>query len=270
MFSVTRRHAIPLAIPMVVLSVIAYSYANLNHAMNLLHIVEVPFDAEYEEVKPKKCSPALAPRPMRIRENLGILAEELGLKTGIEIGVQTGRFSKTTLKGWKSCESYHLIDPWTHQESYNDIANENNAKQETIMNRAKALLKDFENITTFHRMFSSEAVSNFEKDSIDYIYVDARHDYCGVMEDLVNYWPIVKPGGIMAGHDYMTNPEVQKYSKRIGVPLGDWGICGDGSRNEGAVKGAAEDFFTKKGLLISVAYVEDGLKSWMVQKPLCD
>jgi hypothetical protein len=30
-----------------------------------------------------------------------------------------------------------------------------------------------------------------------------RHDYCGVMEDLVAYWPKLRSGGIIAGHDYV-------------------------------------------------------------------
>jgi hypothetical protein len=30
-----------------------------------------------------------------------------------------------------------------------------------------------------------------------------RHDYCGVKEDLENYWPKLKRGGIIAGHDYL-------------------------------------------------------------------
>jgi hypothetical protein len=31
-----------------------------------------------------------------------------------------------------------------------------------------------------------------------------RHDYCGVQEDLRNWWPKLRRGGIFAGHDYLT------------------------------------------------------------------
>ena len=31
----------------------------------------------------------------------------------------------------------------------------------------------------------------------------ARHDYCGVKEDLETYWPKLRRGGILAGHDYL-------------------------------------------------------------------
>jgi len=78
-------------------------------------------------------------------------------------------------------------------------------------------------------------VNIFQDKSIDFIYVDARHDFCGVYEDLSLYFPKLKCNGIMAGHDYHTAEEVIKHS-----PNDDWGVCANGSRiltNGGAVKG---------------------------------
>lgn len=86
-------------------------------------------------------------------------------------------------------------------------------------------------------MFSTQAAKSFKNESIEFIYVDVRHDYCEVTEDLENYWPILRPGGIMAGHDYKENSEVLKQ---------DWGLCEDGTRNDLAVKGAVNDFFPSK------------------------
>jgi len=43
-------------------------------------------------------------------------------------------------------------------------------------------------------MFSSEAVDLFLNESLDWIYIDARHDYTGVSEDLRLYWPKLRPG----------------------------------------------------------------------------
>ncbi len=39
--------------------------------------------------------------------------------------------------------------------------------------------------------------------AFDFIYLDARHDYCAVAEDIKCYWPKVRPGGILAGHDFI-------------------------------------------------------------------
>ena len=33
--------------------------------------------------------------------------------------------------------------------------------------------------------------------------VDAVHDYQGALIDMCDWWPKLKPGGVMAGHDYL-------------------------------------------------------------------
>ena len=81
--------------------------------------------------------------------------------------------------------------------------------------------------------------------------------------DLEAYWPLLKPGGIMAGHDYLSAEEVQDTGQ-------DWSICGDGTKQEGAVRGAVEEFFLPKGLTITVTYWRQyHWFSWLLQKPMC-
>lgn len=41
------------------------------------------------------------------------------------------------------------------------------------------------------------------------VYVDARHDKCGVTEDLNKWWPKLKQGGFFAGHDMVFAHEVR-------------------------------------------------------------
>ena len=104
-------------------------------------------------------------------------------------------------------------------------------------------------------MYSTEAAKKFENESFDFAYIDAHQ------VDLESYWQLIRPGGIMAGHDYNSNDEIRGQH---------WGLCGDGSRNKAAVKGAVNEFFLPKGLAISVTYYrEHNFMSWMVQKPLC-
>lgn len=57
------------------------------------------------------------------------------------------------------------------------------------------------------RMTTLDAAKEITE-TLDFVYVDARHDYCGVNEDIQAYWPKLKPGGIMAGHDYLNADEV--------------------------------------------------------------
>lgn len=37
------------------------------------------------------------------------------------------------------------------------------------------------------------------------IFIDADHSYEGVKKDIANLWPLVKHGGVLAGHDYGIN-----------------------------------------------------------------
>ena len=53
------------------------------------------------------------------------------------------------------------------------------------------------------RMTSEEASKKFEDESVDFVFIDASHLYKDVKNDLKNWYPKVKRGGIIAGHDYV-------------------------------------------------------------------
>ena len=82
----------------------------------------------------------------------------------------------------------------------------------------------------------------FDDQSLDFIFVDARHDFCAVLQDLTTYWPKLKPGGIFAGHDYLTHSEALNYLGRLYDGYSDWSVCANGTIHGGAVKGAVDQF----------------------------
>lgn len=51
-------------------------------------------------------------------------------------------------------------------------------------------------------MTSVEASDLFDNASLDFVFVDGAHDYDSVSLDLWKWWPKVKRGGWMAGHDF--------------------------------------------------------------------
>jgi len=51
------------------------------------------------------------------------------------------------------------------------------------------------------RMLFNDALQHFEPDTIDLIHIDGLHTYEAVREDFENWYPKVKPGGIMLFHD---------------------------------------------------------------------
>ncbi len=51
------------------------------------------------------------------------------------------------------------------------------------------------------RMATAEAAGLFRAESVDFIWVDAGHEYDEVKADLEAWWPKLKPGGVIGGDD---------------------------------------------------------------------
>lgn len=201
---------------------------------------------------------------LRRKRDLGRLLEQRRFVDGAEVGVKTGQHAAVLLTHWKSCQSMKLIDLWAQQPdhaNYHDLANVDNATQQSNLERTQTRLQSWAHKIEYFRMYSVQAAARIANHSLDFIFIDARHDYCGVKEDLDAFYPKLRPGGILAGHDYLDAAEMRKQS-----PRQDWSICADGSIHTGAVKGAVEDFALQWGLVISVVYA-DRWPSWMIQKP---
>ena len=49
---------------------------------------------------------------------------------------------------------------------------------------------------------SVRAAAVFADGSLDLVFIDADHSFAAVREDLRAWWPKVRPGGLLAGHDY--------------------------------------------------------------------
>ena len=56
------------------------------------------------------------------------------------------------------------------------------------------------------KITSEEASKKFEDESLDFVFIDASHEYEDVKLDIQFWLPKVKPGGILAGHDYYVEP----------------------------------------------------------------
>ena len=59
------------------------------------------------------------------------------------------------------------------------------------------------------RMTSVEASTLYPDVSLDWVFLDAGHEYGSVVEDITHWLPKVKQGGILSGHDW-SHPDIQR------------------------------------------------------------
>ena len=146
------------------------------------------------------------------------------MRVGVEVGVFRGGFSNWVLSNWPACTKYYMVDLWSAQDNYRQMDNATTSKNLERMEEARRNVASFGTKAVLVRKSSVEAAAQFEDASIDFVFIDARHTYDAVMEDLEAWWPKVRPGGIVAGEDYMDAEEVWRMTATC-----DWeGIGGGG------------------------------------------
>jgi Methyltransferase domain len=61
-----------------------------------------------------------------------------------------------------------------------------------------------------HSEASVRAAQIFETGKVDFVWIDGSHEEADVYADLCAWWPTVKYGGEMGGHDYSSHGGVQQ------------------------------------------------------------
>jgi len=204
-------------------------------------------------------------KPYKNRNDLLDILSEKQIKLACEVGVQAGVYSRKILTSIPSLKNLYLVDLWEKQENYADGAN--SFDQQEMLHRTQSNTNQWKHKVKILKGYSTEMASKIKDNTLDWCYIDARHDYVGCMEDIASYWPKIKSGGIMSGHDYHDAVETKKYFLTTNKPDRDWSICSDGSINKGAVKGAVNDFASNYGLQVLVSYAENMWHTWSIIKP---
>lgn len=134
------------------------------------------------------------PRPStRFMQNY-FLGKEL---VGVEIGVYRGRNSESLLNHL-NIKKLYLIDPYISYGEYEEDSI-NNEEMGLLKFEAKNRLKKYSDKIEFIYL-KSEQVS-FLETKFDFVYIDGNHTEKYVKQDLEKYYPLVKQGGLIAGHD---------------------------------------------------------------------
>jgi len=128
------------------------------------------------------------------RNKMAQMFNDLGFTKGAEIGVREGIFSEVLCKAIPNLDLL-CIDIW---EPYPGHRIKKTAEQhytEAVERLGKYNAK-------LIKQRSVDASKDISDGSLDFVYIDAAHRFDNVMEDIINWAPKVRPGGIVSGHDY--------------------------------------------------------------------
>ena len=82
-----------------------------------------------------------------------------------------------------------LVDLWQPQHNYRDRANVGASDQERSMRITLRRLEPHARRLLVCRNFPVVCTTALPTPPLDFAYIDARHDYKGVLEDLAAFWP---------------------------------------------------------------------------------
>jgi len=116
---------------------------------------------------------------------------------GVEIGVSEGMHANNILSTL-SIKKLYLVDPYTNYSEYNN----DSVDFEKIYKNAQKRLLRFNNKIQFIRDFSEDAANQIPDNHLDFVYIDACHRYEYVKKDIELYYPKVKKGGVIGGHNF--------------------------------------------------------------------
>ena len=109
---------------------------------------------------------------------------------GVEIGVQKGNNALVILKNL-NIEKLYLIDIWQIYNKIDNFINYDLVKRLFRKDKRVKIIRDY----------SIEISKSFKDNSLDFVYIDANHQYNYVYDDIKTWYKKIKINGVLCGHD---------------------------------------------------------------------
>lgn len=163
------------------------------------------------------------PRPFNLVRGLyQMCLETLGERadaTIAEVGCYAGVSTELLMQFCRHGGHLYAIDKW---QRYGDVVTEPDI--EWARGVFYARMEQYGDLLTVRTTSSLAASSTIERASLDLLYLDARHEYPYVCEDLDAWTDKVKHGGWICGHDYHQPGVYKAVREKLGMP---WGLYPD-------------------------------------------
>ena len=128
-----------------------------------------------------------------------------------EVGVRSGSHALDVYRLLKPRMMY-LVDVYKSVEKTGPDSRWTDKQNETWRVQAEAALASTRHL--FILDYSRRA-SLVVPDGLDFVYIDASHDELSVVIDIACWFPKVRTGGIISGHDYGNSNPVQRAVDRM-------------------------------------------------------
>jgi len=135
----------------------------------------------------------------------------------VEIGCYAGE-STSIFASAKHIKMVHAVDPWKNGYDKNDGASHKRPMEavETIFDERMNSL--CQGKYKKYKMTGDEAVSLFEDESLDMVYLDGNHQYEAVKNDIQKWLPKIKKTGCITGHDWARGSVQMAVTEELGNP----------------------------------------------------
>lgn len=174
------------------------------------------------------------PRPF---ERLSQIHDKPSL-VGIEIGVCGGDHAISLMENLNIAKLY-CIDPYDLYDDYEEGKKHYGKSQLNLKATekfAKERLSNYKEKIVWIKKPSDIAISDIEE-KVDFVYIDGNHSFDYVCRDIANYFPLIKDGGVLGGHDFYNGFQsehdgvvsavmqfVYEHNLGLKVELPDWWI----------------------------------------------
>ena len=131
----------------------------------------------------------------RNRVELADFVQARGYTVGVEVGTYLGEYAAELLRR-VAFRKLFCIDLW------NGCGMSKKYDGSKVYSLCQSRLDQFGRRVDMIRCSSIDGAGRFEMRNLDFIYIDADHSYEACKADIKAWFPCLRSGGMLAGHDY--------------------------------------------------------------------
>ncbi len=128
---------------------------------------------------------------------------------GAEVGVWCGSASSVLLNDCPSL-TLHMIDRWSpftpkckeYAVKGDTMSRMSQREHDKAYGQASDAVKFAGNRAVIKRGESVKIAATYDNEYFDFVFIDAEHSMVAALSDMYAWYPKIKPGGLLCGHDY--------------------------------------------------------------------